>query len=188
MEIFLLRHGDADTVLNPDPYSCPLTELGQQQAAKLAGQCVGWDIQFLVTSTMARALETADAISEAMPHIERWDINDLEDINQDDLMMDPSAGPLLHTWTPEQWRAGYERTWVRVTAIWSRIELVARAKGRDRLAIVGHDSTFALLLLSWLGLDWRSLEKLRWPFDAGSVTKVTLDDDGAIAIEYVNRV
>jgi len=186
MDIYLLRHGDADMLTNPDIYSSPLTSEGQDQAAKLAGQCVGWDIQFLITSTMARALETADVISEALPAIERWDMNDLEDVNQDDLMGDPSAGPLLHTWTPEHWRAGYERTWVRVTALWSRIELLAGAKGYERLAIVGHDSTIALLLLSWLGLDWRSLDHLIWAFDAGSSTKVTLND-GKVSIDWVNR-
>jgi broad specificity phosphatase PhoE len=190
MKIYLLRHGEADATHSPDPYSAPLTTTGERQAETLARQCQEWGIDFLCTSDMRRAQQTADAISALMPEVERWDLTELEDVTVDDLMGMPTAGQLRSTWTDEQRRLGHERTWVRVMGAWTRIQLYARAHDLQQVAIVSHDTVLALLLLNWLGLDWRSLDAVELVLAPGATAAVTLDDTGASRprIEWLNRI
>ncbi|MHB1294601.1 MAG: histidine phosphatase family protein [Anaerolineae bacterium] len=186
MEIYLLRHGHEEPSSQLDPYGSVLSAEGRIQAANLAGLCREWDIQFLVASHMVRAEQTADAIEAAVPGILRWDLQELEEINIEDLAYDPGAGPRIEDWTPAQLAMGYRAAWVRITAALARIELFARGNALERVAILAHETTINLLLFNWLGLDWRTAERVTLVIDYGATCKVTLADP-VVRIEWVNR-
>ena len=67
MKIYMARHGQ--TQLNAENNVCgrtdvPLTELGLQQAEKLADNALGKDIGLIVVSPMIRARQTAQAVAD----------------------------------------------------------------------------------------------------------------------------
>ncbi|MHB0859139.1 MAG: histidine phosphatase family protein [Anaerolineae bacterium] len=186
LQIYLLRHGHEEPSSRLDPYGSVLSAEGRAQAARLAAQCKAWEIQFLVASHMVRAEQTADAIEVAMPGILRWDLQELEEINLEDLAYNPGAGPRIDDWTPEQLAMGYRQAWVRITAALARIELFARGNALDRIAILAHETTINLLLFNWLGLDWRAAERVTLTVDYGATCKVALADP-TIRIEWINR-
>ncbi len=188
MQFTLIRHGQADAARSHDPYSPRLTELGHQQAARVAEQCAGWGIQFLCASTMQRAQETSDAISEAMPRLLRWDLQELEDLTLEDLDLDPTASHLASTWTPAQLDYAFKRGWVRIMAALARIQIYAAANGIERVAIVAHGSTLTLLLLNWLGADWSARHRLTLDTANGATCRVDVAADGAITIGWLNRL
>jgi broad specificity phosphatase PhoE len=187
MEIYLIQHGRADEHAL-DPYAQPLTAEGLAQAGRVAGQCRAWGIQFLCASTMARAQQTAEAINEALPEVLRWDLQELEEMNVDDLFCEASVGPRIAAWTGRQLRLGWERLWARVMPALVRIRIYAQANGLERVAIVAHTSTITLMLLNWLGLDWRAVEKVSFALEGGATCKVSLDDADMVCIGWVNRV
>lgn len=186
MEIYLLRHGEEEPSSQFDPYGAVLSAEGRAQAARLGALCREWDVQFLVASHIVRAEQTADAIEAAVPGVLRWDLQELEEVNIEDLAYDPAAGPRLEDWTPEQLANGYRQAWGRVTAALARIELFARGNALERVAILAHETTINLLLFNWLGLDWRAAERVKLVVDYGATCKVTLADP-VVRIEWVNR-
>ena len=188
MEIYLIRQGQADEANATDPYTAPLTADGKAQARLLAQQCQEWGIQLLCVSTMLPAQQTADAVTELMPHLPRWDLEELEDITVDDLLGEPAAGQLVSTWTRDQLSLGRERAWIRTMAAWARIELYATSCVLANIAIIAHKTIIGLLLLNWVGLDWRAAESLDLSFDPGASCKVSVDNDGSIRIGWMNRV
>lgn len=188
MEVYLIQHGQANEQV-VDPYAQPLTPEGLAQARRVAEQCRAWGIQFLCVSTMARAQQTAEAIHAELPEILRWDLEELEEMNVDDLLGEPNAGPRIASWTDRQLQLGWERLWKRVMPAWVRIYIYAQTYGLERIAIVAHTSTLTLLLLNWLGLDWRAVERVSFAFEGGASCKVSLDDaDDKVRIEWINRV
>jgi len=184
-EAHIWRYVDYDRAI--DPYSPELSAKGVAQCDRLAQQCQGWDLQFLVVSTMIRAQQTADAIERRSPVLVRWDLEKLEEMNVGDLELDPAAGPMIPTWTPEQLDQARAGTWNRVMSALARIQIYAEANGLERIAIVAHGHVIKMLLLNWLGLDWRAGRRLRIPIDFGGTSKIVLEDEGGVRIEWINR-
>ncbi len=66
--IYLVRHGEAESNLNPDIVQAddsPLTEKGKEQAALIAERATRLEFSAMVASTMRRTQETAAFISSA---------------------------------------------------------------------------------------------------------------------------
>lgn len=188
MKIYLIRHGHMQELGQvADPYSRELTAQGYEDAHKLADLCQEWDIQFLCASTMLPAQQTADVIHEKLPSALRWDLQDLEDIQADDLLGEPNVNPLVSAWTAEQRRLGLERTWIRVMATLARLLLYAQNNALEQVAIVTHANVINLLLLHWLGLDWRTCEQAEFAINQGATCRITLRDDGYVHIDWANR-
>ena len=196
MEIYLIRHGQIDSG-HIDPYTQPLTAKGRAQAKCLAEQCAAWGIGFICASTMRCAEQTADAISERLPDAIRWDLEEMDEVTDNDLMGDPVAGPLVSTWSEQQLALGYEQMNARVMAALVRIQIYADARGIERIAIVGHASTLKALLQDWLDPDRSAAEvppkaakraatDLEVPVDYGATCKVTLDEERT-HVEWVNQ-
>jgi broad specificity phosphatase PhoE len=120
---------------------------------------------------MARAQQTADAIHQRLPGLVRWDLEELEELSMEDLLYNPAVGPLVSTWTTEQRVAGLERVWVRLMAVWARVQLYAQNNGLERVVIVGHRYTTLLFLLHFLGLDWSAYPALDIAVEPGSVSR-----------------
>jgi len=187
MDIYLIRHGQVDYSRATDPYSPELTPEGLAQAERVARQCQGWGVQFLCASTMIRAQQTADAIERSIPGVIRWDLEELEEMNVGDLELDPRAGPWVSTWTPEQVSRGYARTSARVMAALVRIQIYARAKGLERIALVTHGYVIKLVLLAWLGLDSRAASEVQIPIAYCGTCKIVLGYGDVVRIEWINR-
>jgi broad specificity phosphatase PhoE len=187
MEIYLIRHGHTDSRRAVDPYSPALSDQGKDQAARIAAQSQTWDIGLLCSSSMRRAAETTDIIGARLSQVERWDLDELEDLTLDDLMGEPTAGQLVSSWTPAQLRTAYRQAWSRISGALTRITLYAAANRLEAVAIVGHHSTISLLLLNWLGLDWRAMEQVDFRLDYCGSSKLTLDGSGRAHIDWINR-
>lgn len=186
MEFYLIRHGHVDYRRAVDRFAVGLSPEGREQSERLAQQCREWDVQFIVASTMVRAEQTADAVARALPNVPRWDLDELAETGIEEQAVSPMMHPLQEHWTAEETALAYERTWVRVTAALARIEVYARAYGLERIAIIAHRDTVNLLVLNWLGLDWRALSTAQFDVDWCATTKVDVED-GAVRIAWVNR-
>ncbi len=136
MRYYLLRPAETDLSRASIPTTSASTPRGQEQAARLAECCREWGVGLLVSSMMLHSLHTADAVSALLPTLERWDLTDLEDLNLDDLMGDPTASHLVSTWTPAQVQIGLARLWVRVMAMLVRVQIYAAARQLEGVAIV----------------------------------------------------
>ena len=68
-----------------------------------------------------------------------------------------------------------------------RIQIGAKDRGRTSVAIVTHESVLQLLLLNWMGQDWRQSERDHLAMAPGSVSLVSLDRDGVPTIVWLNR-
>lgn len=191
MQVYLIRHAEVDYSRVTDPAAVRLTPRGEEQARRMAELFADWDIQFLCASTMIRAEMTADAVTDRLPDLLRWDLEELEEMSAADLEGQPAAGPLISTWSPDLLRFGLERTWVRVMAAWARIRIYAETYGFERVAIIAHGHVIKLMLLNWLGYDWRANDRFRFPVDFASSTRVTLasgSDGDTVQFDWVNRL
>ena len=187
MDVFLVRSAESDSGSVTDPYSAPLTARGRAQAKHIGQMGRDWDVQFLCASTMRRAQDTADILAPAWPQAVRWDVQEIEDVNVDDLMGDPTASHLTSTWSDEQRARAGERVWIRTMAALVRIQIYAEANGLSRVAIVSHALPLQFLLLNWLGHDWQALNQIGIALDHGSASRVLLGRNGSARIEWINR-
>lgn len=113
--IYLVRHGEAEVNVSDSfaAESSPLTERGKEQAEALAERCARLPAEVLIASTMARAHETAEAISKRskLPivssdlFVERTRPSALVGKRRDD----PGAKELQ-----EQWSEGFFKPDIRV--------------------------------------------------------------------------
>ncbi|MFA7505130.1 MAG: histidine phosphatase family protein [Burkholderiaceae bacterium] len=100
MSLFLVRHGE--TALNAtrvlQPPDTPLSERGLAQARAIGARLAGERLAGIVVSDMARAVQTAEAISAATglpmrqdPLLRERDFGDLRGRSYDSLGFDPMA-------------------------------------------------------------------------------------------------
>jgi len=186
MEYYLVHHGHVDYDKAVDRVAAGLSAEGLAQAQRVAQRCRAWNTQFLVASTRACAEQTADAILARNPEVLRWDLVELEPLGIDDPTLYPGMHPFRERWTPQQLALAYHRTWARVTATMTRIELYAATYGLERAAIIADEDILNLILLRWLGLDWRATRRASFSFDYGSSAKVKVEDDVA-HLEWLNQ-
>lgn len=64
--IYFIRHGESEGIANLryQPSEAPLTERGREQARLIAERCSKLPVEAIISSTMARAQETAAIIAE----------------------------------------------------------------------------------------------------------------------------
>ena len=142
MAIFVARHGETDlnaarTIQLP---STPLSERGRRQAAQLGDRLAPLGIARILSSDLARAIETAAAIAarsgapiEVDPLLRERDFGDIRGTPYDALGgLDPFALD-YHPPNGESWTQFYER----VAAAWELVARVAAATDGN-LAVVTH--------------------------------------------------
>jgi probable phosphoglycerate mutase len=153
--IFLLRHAETDDnaariVQVP---AAPLSASGRDQAARLARRlAAAGGIGRIVTSDLARALETAEAVRVATGA--PLDVNpDLAERNYGDVRGTPYAALTRDIFAPDYEPPGGE-TWAaffgRVDAVWAPLVRMAESM-RDHLAIVTHGLVCQAVLQRHLG-------------------------------------
>jgi broad specificity phosphatase PhoE len=156
LDVFLLRHAHVDYA-PPAQITAhnPLTPLGRQMATRLAQRCAEWDLQYLFVSTMLRAQQTGDAISERLPGLPRLDMAELEEIGVADLegYAHPPCPEDLGRWTNRHFEYARPRSWERVRAGWERVLRVAEHGALERVAILSHEGPLNTMLSFFMGED-----------------------------------
>ena len=141
MAIYLIRHGETPSnrkriVQVPET---PLSETGREQARRLAARLADHPIERMLASDLARADETANAISrttglpvESEPLLQERNFGDIRGTAYADL----AESPFVPGYAPpsgETWEAFHDR----VDAAWKRIQATA-AETEGHLAVVTH--------------------------------------------------
>ncbi|MEB2283855.1 MAG: hypothetical protein B6D46_11325 [Polyangiaceae bacterium UTPRO1] len=141
MAIYVVRHGEtrlnaARVFQRPET---PLSERGRQQAQRLADRLAALGVSGIVSSDLARAVETAAAIGTATgaplllePLLRERDFGDIRGAPYDSIGGDPFAADYAPP-NGETWTVFY----ARVAAAWSRVAALAAATG-GHLAVVTH--------------------------------------------------
>lgn len=161
--VYIIRHGECDGNRDKRIRGCvdfPLNENGVKQARALAARLKGAGISAVVTSPLARALETARILGEAVgaePVVKEGFRNicfgEWENRLQSDIMRElPEA---WRTWTtrPEELRvAGAESLFdVRERSLRELENTVAEYEGRT-IALVSHRALIKPMLAGALGV------------------------------------
>ncbi len=183
VDIYLFRHSHVDYA-QPNRITAhnPLTPLGHRMAERLAQRCDGWDLQYLFVSTMLRAQQTADAISERYPSLPRQDLPEFAESSIDDLIAYDGTPPPedMREWEEEHYVYANARLLERVTVGFEKVQHVIATRELERVAIVSHGGPINFLLRhflgavesgpmrTWFSLDWattcclRLSEERRW--------------------------
>jgi broad specificity phosphatase PhoE len=180
LELVLARHGQSsgnlDRSLGPDT---DLTELGRQQAARLADWLVGQDYGFtaLYSSTLRRAQQTAEIVNAHY----RLDIildPDLREAEVPYLDVLPQRAESLGDEPSPPFAPEYEQMRERVARATARI-LAENSEGQ--VLVVAHGGTLATMLRTILGThallvrtEQTAVHCLRW-------------EGGRWNLQYVNR-
>jgi len=173
MVAILVARGETDP-LSADPLTSSLTVAGRAQANRAAQALAGLPIDLLCAASDIASAEAADILAAATQPKERWDLADLETLNRDDLALEPTGSPMPARWSPDQWRFGLERLWVRITPAWTRIAIYTETQGLTRVLVVADPLVLTLLLQSWQGRDWRALDE-GGAVSPGDLLRVVLD-------------
>jgi broad specificity phosphatase PhoE len=141
MAIFVVRHGE--TELNAARIiqmpTTPLSERGREQAARLAERLAPLGIAHILTSDLARAVETARAVADRTgapiavdPRLRERDFGDIRGTPYDALGLDPFALD-YHPPNGESWDDFHGR----VAEAWRMVARTA-AETPGHLAVVTH--------------------------------------------------
>lgn len=166
MELFIIRHGQSIGNLIPeDMPDGELTELGRSQAAKVA-ECMGNSkLDYIISSPLVRALETAQPLARALNlPIHVW--KNTFEVRNKGVYIGPTKEQLLVQFPEARFRDDFEEDgWYcsgdeteedgnkRARKIYE--ELLEKYKGK-RVGLFAHGGFNRHLLLVALGLDHTS--------------------------------
>jgi probable phosphoglycerate mutase len=141
MSIYLIRHGETPSNVARvlQTAAMPLSQLGIEQARRLAGRLAGAGIKRILSSDLRRAEMTARAIHDATEAsiqfqslLQERNFGDLRGTAYDDFEEDP-FGPDFVPPAGESWEAFHER----VDKAWEQVQQTA-ASISGNLAVVTH--------------------------------------------------
>ena len=109
---YFVRHGQTEYnrkgIVQGRKIDSVLNATGRAQARKLARRLAGVSFDALYSSTMRRAVETADALAEPHPETPRFALEDLEEMSWGAYEGQPATDEVLRAFDAikEKWRAG----------------------------------------------------------------------------------
>jgi broad specificity phosphatase PhoE len=185
MQLILIRHGEStwnDEGRIQGWTDCPLSERGLRQAEKLANRLADLPIAALYTSSLRRALETADIVGRTLDlplmvdeRLKEYSVGDLEGLTVEEVKQQyPSIYQSwweTTDWTPLPGEEGRDVFAQRVEA--AMADIVARHP-QETVAVVTHGGVIGIFLAELLGLGWG--ERLPFVFDNTSLSLIELDD------------
>ena len=155
-QIILVRHGQTEwskTGKHTGRTDIPLTDQGRQEATLVAPTLNGWDFAHVYSSSLSRALETAQlaGLSDEIivdDTLLEWDYGIYEgrkntEIQQDEPGWSKWAGPL---------KDGESAQDVGMRAD-AAIERLLASSGDGSQLVFAHGHFLAILIARWLGLD-----------------------------------
>ncbi|MHB1294040.1 MAG: histidine phosphatase family protein [Anaerolineae bacterium] len=180
VDVYLFRHAHVDYT-PPVAITAhnPLTPLGRRMAARLAEHCDTLKLECLFASTLTRAQQTADAITQRFPSMPRIDLPEFAETNLDDLTHFPGELPDedMNRWQYEHLVFGTTRTFERVVRGWQVVCNTVAAQGLQRVGIVSHGNALSALLHHFLGAESQATPAHWFMFDWASTSCLRQEGD-----------
>ncbi|WP_419944845.1 histidine phosphatase family protein [Candidatus Poriferisodalis sp.] len=191
MELVFVRHGQPERVIRHDgqPADPPLSSIGQQQAAAVAGWLLEVGIDALYSSPMRRAQQTASAISEAtglVPTVRAG----LSEFDRDS----PAYVPMevLKKTDRKRWDelatgsfGDAERATHFIATVNGAVDQIVAGHRSQRVALACHGGVVNAYLARCLGFDPDAF--LKFDVDYTSVTRVFASSRGHRSVLSVNE-
>ncbi|MDE0677150.1 MAG: histidine phosphatase family protein [Acidimicrobiaceae bacterium] len=191
MELVFVRHGQPERVVRHDgqPADPPLSEIGRQQAAAVAGWLAEMGIDALYGSPMRRALQTAQAISDAtglQPTVR----DGLSEFDRDS----PAYVPMevLKETDRERWDelatgsfSDAERSAQFIATVNEAVDRIVADHRSQRVALACHGGVVNAYLARCLGFEADTF--LKFDVDYTSVTRVFASSRGHRSVLSVNE-
>ena len=186
--LLLIRHGDNDFVrknkLPGQQAGIHLNERGRKQAEALAGSLKDLPIQAVYSSSLERAIETAEPLAQSL-HLEiqvrptlmdldvgAWTSRSLKVLNRMKAWMAVQRAPsLFHFPKGESFLQAQER-------IVTELDAIAKAHPKGLAAVVFHSDPIKLAIAHYLGLPFDHFQRLA--IGTGSVSILGVHELGAI--------
>jgi probable phosphoglycerate mutase len=182
LSLFLLRHGE--TEFSQQDRFCgaidaPLTPAGREMAARFAVAYGALDWRAILTSTRARAIDSAAPLAretgvlvEPDPRLDEMSYGAWQGLSKSEAaardadyfarwQLDPSIGPPLG-----------EAPWAVAARAQSAIEELRARRPEGSVLVVSHKALLRILLCQLLAIDLRHYRRGTWP--VGAVTQIDL--------------
>jgi len=186
LSLFLLRHGE--TEFSQQDRFCgeidaPLTAAGREMAARFAAAYGARDWSAIVTSTRARAIDSAAPLAletgvpvEPDPRFDEMSYGAWQGLSKSEAaardadyfarwQLDPSIGPPLG-----------EAPWAVAARALAAIEDLRARRPAGSVLVVSHKALLRILLCQLLAIDLRHYRRGAWP--VGAVTQLELGAGG----------
>ncbi|MGO4889802.1 histidine phosphatase family protein [Anaerobacillus sp. MEB173] len=195
MKLYLIRHGESEANRIGKIQGCqdfPLSSLGKEQASKLGDHMSSITLDYLYSSDLTRAYETAKAIEARQPvSANKWDrirevgLGPFEGKTKDEiygLYPEMRSLPLL--------TSGIKGT-ETIEQLTERCRYVCdqllRAHDRHQVALVSHGGFISILIMFiMLGEEW-SQHHRPFQIDNTGITLIDWQHGQKPMIEYINR-
>jgi len=186
MRLVLVRHGES--VGNAERRlqgraDYPLSERGVEQSRRLARRLSSAPLRAIYSSPLARARQTADALSEAtglevvdLPDVQEYDFGELSGVTLDEyrLLVNPAQRYIQGEFPPIAGEEGRDHFRERVCeALWG----LADGHRGETVAVVCHGGPIVAFVLEVLGLPYR--RPIPLTVQNCSVTIIDVRDDNA---------
>lgn len=189
MELVVARHArpEAETRVDGERADPPLSELGRRQAQSLADLLAGEDVDHIVTSTMRRALETANPLvqrlglaPEALEGLEESDRHRSLYVPAEEMSRDHEIVQEFLADRESVFGGDYPAFRVRVLEAFDGI--IDRNRGRT-VVVVCHGMVMSVFLQAILGHD----DPFRLMHDYCGILRVTASPNGIRTVRCVNE-
>jgi probable phosphoglycerate mutase len=193
--ILLIRHGHVAGIEPPrfrGRADLPLTELGAEQAAKVARRvAMNWTPSIVYTSPLGRCVKTGTAIaaacripSQSLPGLTDIDYGDWQGKTREEA--EAADASLLAAWleTPDCVRfPGGEMLQDVAARTSGAMRLLQQRHADETVVVIGHDSVNRVMLSQWLTMPlasyWRIVQ------DPCCINEVELDNE-AVRVRRMN--
>lgn len=197
IRLLVARHGETEYnrngLLQGRGIDAPLNETGRLQAAKLAGYFEPREAELVISSSLKRAVETAEPITiqkklplNADKRLDEMDFGNLEGSNIADVNHELNR---LHS----AWKSG--ETGLKIPGGESPEEVLERAEDAIRpllrkkeggsMIMILHGRLIRILLSVWLGLGLKNMHKIE--HQNAAVNELVFDENKFKAV-YLNKV
>ncbi|HCD45176.1 MAG TPA: histidine phosphatase family protein [Lachnoclostridium sp.] len=158
MKIYLIRHGQTDWNIQgriQGSHDIPLNEMGRSQAELLAKGMDSRPVSRIFSSTLTRAMETAERISSrqkveiySMPQLIEVEFGKWEGMTWDEIMEAYPKEYKLWTLSPDEASppGGETQDQVISRCVLAVGEILRITGGREDVAIVSHGATIAYIV------------------------------------------
>lgn len=192
MRIFLIRHGRQNSPLCN--VNVPLSEAGRRQAALLGERLKGEAVDAVWSSSLLRAVETADIINESL-HVEREIRKELREISfgdmeglSDEVIADRFEDFLRERAKMEQdlsYPGGESSKEVALRVLPVMEEIIE--KDYETVVVVTHGGVIRSLVSHYLGMDFARTQLLAGHLENCGITELWVRKrDGRVILNRFN--
>ncbi len=163
MKIYLIRHGQTDWNIKgkiQGGHDVLLNETGRRQAERLAEGMDSRPVSRIFTSTLKRAVETAEMINRRknveicpMPQLIEVEFGKWEGMTWDEIKEAYPKEYECWTLNPAEVTppGGESQEQVKNRCVWTIKEILKRTNGQEDVAVVSHGATIANLISCMMG-------------------------------------